>query len=47
MRQAKADTEEMIQKLVSSYYSLNKENLPDGICETCKRVLSSHMKVER
>ena len=46
MRQARADTEEMIQKLVSSYFSLNKENLPDGICETCKRVLSSHTKVE-
>ena len=45
VRLAKPDTEKLIQKFISPLYSLKKNNLPAGICQTCRRILLAHQKV--
>ena len=44
VRLAKADTEAMIQNLLNPNFTLLQENLPNGICKTCQRILSTHSK---
>ena len=44
VRLAMADTEEMIQNLLDPHFTLQQENLPNGICKTCQRILRTHSK---